>query len=318
MAGAEYTRGPAADRAPAPVRAPAVVVVGAASRDIAATDPRGWRLGGGVAYGALTLARLGLATAALVGVDEAAAGASELDLLRLAGVDLQLVPLAHGPVFDNVERLGGRIQTCLDAGSPLPAAALPAAWAGSPGWMLVPVAGEIDDGWAAVPPATARVTLGWQGLLRLLEPGRQVERRAPQPSALLRRAEIVGVSRHDLDHRLSLAALQAMLDPGAQLVVTAGHDGGILFRGGGPGRVPRLSTYQALPSRGEVDPTGAGDTFLAALVAARLAAGAAPGDPIDGRQLRVAAAAASLVVEGIGLKGVPDLAAVACRLAGPS
>ena len=38
--------------------APDVVVVGAAARDIAPDDPRGWRLGGGVSYSALTTARL--------------------------------------------------------------------------------------------------------------------------------------------------------------------------------------------------------------------------------------------------------------------
>ena len=37
-----------------------VVVVGAACRDVAGNDRRGWRLGGGVTYSALTIARLGL------------------------------------------------------------------------------------------------------------------------------------------------------------------------------------------------------------------------------------------------------------------
>ena len=34
---------------------PVVVVVGAACRDLVHDDPRGWRLGGGVTYAALTL-----------------------------------------------------------------------------------------------------------------------------------------------------------------------------------------------------------------------------------------------------------------------
>ena len=38
-------------------------------------DPRGWRLGGGVTYAALTTARLGLRTAAYIGVDDAGAPA---------------------------------------------------------------------------------------------------------------------------------------------------------------------------------------------------------------------------------------------------
>ena len=52
------------------------------------TIPRGWRLGGGVTYAALTTARLGLRTAAVVGVDREASRAHELDAMRDAGVDI--------------------------------------------------------------------------------------------------------------------------------------------------------------------------------------------------------------------------------------
>src|SRR5438552_10986343 len=93
---------------------PTVVVVGAAARDLVDDDPRGWRLGGGVAYSALTTAQLGLPTAAIVGVDGEAAAADELELLRDAGVEVHLVPLAHGPVFVNIERSEGRLQLCGD------------------------------------------------------------------------------------------------------------------------------------------------------------------------------------------------------------
>ena len=78
-----------------------VVHVGSACRDVVPEDPRGWRLGGGVTYASLTTARLGLRTAAIVGVDATAATASELDMLRDAGVDLLLVPLDEGPIFHN-------------------------------------------------------------------------------------------------------------------------------------------------------------------------------------------------------------------------
>ena len=50
-----------------------VVVVGAATRDLTSDDPRGWRLGGAAPYASLTLARLGLRVAALIGADEEAA-----------------------------------------------------------------------------------------------------------------------------------------------------------------------------------------------------------------------------------------------------
>src|SRR5258706_15608584 len=88
------------------------LVIGAASRDLTADDARGWRLGGAVAYAGLTLARLGIATRLLVGVDGIAASASELDLLRAAGADLEPVRLARGPVFQNIEMAAGRRQRC--------------------------------------------------------------------------------------------------------------------------------------------------------------------------------------------------------------
>ena len=75
-----------------------VVHVGSACRDVAPDDPRGWRLGGGVTYAALTTARLGLRTAAVVGVDALASTARELDDLRDAGVDILRVDLPEGPM----------------------------------------------------------------------------------------------------------------------------------------------------------------------------------------------------------------------------
>src|SRR5690349_17239222 len=132
---------------------PTVVVVGAAARDLVDDDPRGWRLGGGVSYSALVTARLGLPTGALIGVDEEAAGAPELDLLREAGVDVRLVELAHGPVFVNIERPEGRHQLCEDRSDPVPVDAVPDEWRAAPGWILAPVAAELPPAWATLPGA---------------------------------------------------------------------------------------------------------------------------------------------------------------------
>ena len=148
-----------------------VVHVGSASRDIADDDPRGWRLGGGVTYAALATARLGLRTAAVVGVDALSRTARELDTLRDSGVDLLLVELAAAPVFRNLETSEGRVQTALVAGVPLPVVPVPDSWRGATGWSLVPVAGEVGDGWLAPIPETAIVGVGWQGLLRHLADG---------------------------------------------------------------------------------------------------------------------------------------------------
>jgi sugar/nucleoside kinase (ribokinase family) len=290
-----------------------VLHVGSACRDIDLDDPRGWRLGGGVTFAALTTARLGLRTAAVVGVDGAARLAHEFDDLRAAGVDLLFVPLDEGPVYHNVETPAGRVQTCIAPGVPLPIPMLPESWAAASAWSMVPVAGEIGDAWAAVVPESAFVGVAWQGLLRRLVAGERVTPRPPEPSALIRRADLVGVSHHDLERRTALVELVGLLHVGAQLLVTRGDHGGLLVTVGPDGPVTTLR-YLPTTTYREVDPTGAGDTFLAALLATairpNLAGRHRSRRPLD---LRFAAAAGSLVVEGPGLSAVPDRAAVNVR-----
>jgi sugar/nucleoside kinase (ribokinase family) len=316
---------------------PEVVVVGSACRDIASDDPRGWRLGGSVTYAALATARLGVRTAAIIGLDPPAFEAHELELLRRAGADVLRVPLPRGPVFLNVDTPGGRVQTCVDPGHPLPLGALPGAWRGVRAWVLAPVAGELDDAWADQIPADAYVALGWQGLLRTLRAGALVTRRAPAPGRLVRRADLVSLSEHDVEPGTSLEDLAACLHPGAWLVVTNGVAGGLLadVTAGG---VERVARYLAIAAEREVDATGAGDTFFAALLASVVrptpdaarsrAGGCAAGDAPPGEarpgearpvpNLRFAAATASFAVEGLGLEALPDRAAVLRRLAGPA
>lgn len=290
-----------------------VVVVGSAARDVVRDDPRGWRLGGGVTYGGLTLARLGLPTRVLVGVDPLAAEAEELTALREAGADVRLVRLARTPIFENVETPDGRIQTCLEPGDPLPVDALPPDWRSAGAWLMGPVANELSDAWAAVPAPDALVAFGWQGILRHLPRGGRVRRRPPAVSELLRRSDIVGVSRHDVDPATPLEQLWHLLAPSATLLVTEGNLGGWEIRLSGGEPVGRRH-YPAIPARAEVDPTGAGDVFLAAYLAAQVR-GPVSGSERHGSDLRLAAAAASLSVEGLGLGGVPSLAAVTRRVA---
>lgn len=308
--------------APGPVDAPVVdssgdvpqvVVVGVASRDIVSDDRRGWRLGGGVTYAALVLARLGLRTGALMGVDGPASRALELDLLRIAGVDLRLVELDRGPVFENVETEHGRIQRALSPSDRVLPPALPEAWREAPGWMLAPVAGEVDAAWAEALPDEALVALGWQGLLRDLEADGTVRRLDPAPSALLARADLVGVSRDDLDPAFDLADLTGLLRPGAELIVTAGRRGGLAVAVG-PDGPAGLRQYRSIESARVVDPVGAGDSFLAGVFAARLEPRLVGGRREGAWDLRLGSAIASLVVEGLGLAGVPERPAVSARL----
>ena len=292
-----------------------VVHVGSAARDIAPDDPRGWRLGGGVTYAALTTAKLGLRTAAVVGVDREAATAHELDGLRAAGVDILPVDLPEGPIFHNIETPQGRRQVSMAAGVPVRPVALPSSWMASRAWSLVPVADEVPDDWSDVIPADATVGVAWQGMLRRLVPGGDVERVAPGERAILRRADLVGLSHLDVAKGTSLGELSGFLHPGARLLVTQGGHGGLLVTTGVDGPVEVLR-YLPTPTDHEVDPTGAGDTFLAALLAVlvRPSVAGSPGRS-PARALRFAAAAGSLAVEDVGLAGVPDRTSVLIRRA---
>ena len=293
---------------------PAVVVLGAASRDVSRDDPRGWRLGGGVTYGALTLANLGLRVGALIGVDEAASTAGELDMLRDAGVDVRLVRLEHGPVFENIETPNGRVQMALSGSDPVDPRQLPIEWRAAGGWFVGGVAEELSDDWADVFPTAALVATGWQGLIREIVPGERVIRRRPTVRALVSRADLVGVSRDDLDPTALLNDLCRLIRPGATLALTHGARGGIAMTATTSG-ARGMRWWPSLRPDAVIDPTGAGDVFLATLLAARLEPRLLGGRKDLHLDLRLGAAAASLVLERQGLLGVPDRESLRRRVA---
>jgi sugar/nucleoside kinase (ribokinase family) len=293
------------------MQAPDVVVVGSATRDLSEHDPRGWMLGGGVTFGALALARLGLRTGVVLGLDAEAATARELDLIRDAGAEIVEVPLANGPVFTNVETLAGRIQTCGSLSDAVPVEALPAGWEAAPAWVFAPIASELPDDWIDVPAAEACVAFAWQGILRNLAPGERVTPKQPGPSPFLERADVLAFSRHDVPGELQLRDLGAWLGDECDVLLTAGLLGGMLIRFRG-GRITRARAYPSIPSLAEIDPTGAGDTMLAGLVAARLVAGDEA--ELGGRDVYMGAAASSLLVEGPGMNSVPTYAQLLARV----
>lgn len=294
--------------------APQIVIVGAASRDIDRDDPRGWRLGGSVTYGALLAARLGARVGALIGSDgEAAAHGHELDLLRLAGVDVRRVPLARGPVFDNVQTPHGRQQYGFAASDQMPPDALPEAWRDAPAFLLAPVADEIPPSWADVPRADARVAVGWQGLLRRIDPGQRVVALPARPGPLLARSDVGSVSVEDLrcgGDRLDLLLPRV----GQELTITDDEHGSLYVRRERGGL--RMRRLPAVPVRRTVDTTGAGDAFHTTWFLGQLADGPFGSEPPSRwRALHLAAVVGSLAVETYGLAGVPDRAMTALRIA---
>jgi sugar/nucleoside kinase (ribokinase family) len=154
------------------------------------------------------------------------------------------------------------------------------------------------------------VALGFQGVLRRLVAGEVIRPAPPGPSPLVSAARIAAVSREEVAPETRPEDLAALLAPDSILAWTESADGGWLLGRAADGAVLPPRRYPAIPSDHVVDPTGAGDVFLAALLAATLRpelAGAYDAPTF-------AAAAGSLAVEGPGLAGVPDLAAVRRRL----
>jgi sugar/nucleoside kinase (ribokinase family) len=286
-----------------------LVVIGAASRDVAGDDLRGWRLGGAATYCSLAAARLGLRVGCLLGVDQKALDEAdgEIEMLALADVRLSLVPLGQGPVFENIERDGHRRQRWLSKSDQIMVGALPDEWRSAPAWLLAPVAAELGEEWAAAIPAGSAIGLSWQGLLREFGDDGWVKRAQPQRSALLEAAGLVVASVHDLAGNAEFARLRT-LAANAAIVLTAGDGGGVALQCG------RLLRYRAAPAERVVDATGAGDVFLAALMTAWILTG----DLATPETLRFAAAAGSCAVEGIGLSGVPTRSLVAARLRAPT
>jgi sugar/nucleoside kinase (ribokinase family) len=288
-------------------------VVGAAARDIDATDRRGWRLGGGVSYGALLAGRLGVRTAALIGLDAPARRAPELDLMRLAGVDLEVVPLERGPLFDNIETPSGRRQVSQGVSDPVPPERLPDGWRAAQAFLLAPVAGELDETWAAVLPAESLVALSWQGLLRELAVGLPVVHLPARPHPLVTRADLIGVSREDLRAAGAELLAELIARTGQEAALTAGEQGALHLRRAESGF--RMRRVPAVPARRVGDLVGAGDAFLTTWLAALLRDGPFGAQPATTpRALYLAAVVASLTTEGRGLPGLPDAAATRQRL----
>jgi 1D-myo-inositol 3-kinase len=270
---------------------PDFLVVGHIVKDI---YPGSWRLGGAAAYATVCAQRLGLTAAAVT------ACAPDLSPAEaIPQIQWHVVASISTTTFENRTVGGKREQQVLDLGTPIGPGHLPGAWLDAPIVLLAPVLGDVDPDMGRLFPESSLVGLGAQGWLRRLESGRVFPGRVdPEDEWLV--GDVVFASVEDLEDPDEAAAWQARVPI---VVLTRGAGGCTVWSGSGRHDIPAFGAR-------EVDATGAGDVFAAAFLV-RLRE---TGDALDAA--RFASAAASLLVQGVGIDSVPMREQVEALLAG--
>jgi sugar/nucleoside kinase (ribokinase family) len=221
------------------------------------------------------------------------------------GIEVHRVASEKTTQMRNVYPDGGRREQWVpQRAETLTAEHLPDAWRDSRIVLLGPVAGEIDASVAGAFSEETLVGAGAQGWLREVGSDKRVRPVSPDEwhaEAVLRHVNALFLSDEDLlleDAPSALAEWSELVDV---LAFTRGYGGADICAGG---EWRRFDAYPADP----IDLTGAGDTFAAGFLA-RYAKTAAPWEAT-----RYGACAASLVIEGVGVDGVPTKEAIAERL----
>jgi len=258
---------------------PDILLMGHIVKDI---TPRGWRLGGTVAYAAAQAARLGLDVAAVTSCSPDVSPAEALPMAHW-----HVVPSAATTSFDNRYTDGRREQWVTDVARALGPAHIPPAWCRAPLVLLGPVCGELDPEVGTLFPPTSHVGLCAQGWLRRLEDGKVVAGQV-EPDAAWLVGDTVFVSKEDVDDPEGVAVWQRHVPT---VILTRGARGCTVWDAGGRHDIDAFDVE-------EVDATGAGDVFAAAyMVRIR-----ETGDTLSAA--RFASAAAALSVRGAGIEAV--------------
>lgn len=258
--------------------------------------PGGPRLGGAAAFAGLVAHRFGVPAAILTAVD---AAFPYLD--ALAGIAVNRVRSRDRTRFRNRYRSdGSREQTILSRAAVIPESGIRRAVTELPPGSAVlyaPVADELG-GRDALPRPRGRGALAGaapQGLIRRWDAAGRVSTHW-SALALGRLAGLDFLSLSETEFPEG-GGLDAPL-----VAVTRGRHGAVLRRS-------RFPAVEIPPSPGaEVDPTGAGDVFAAALFIGLWSAMPAE------RAARLAAAAAAISIESPGTEGIPTLEEANARL----
>ncbi len=228
---------------------PDYLLVGHIAHDV---TPQGPRLGGTVSYGAYTAAAFGLRVGILTSTQP------NEPLLRDLPPNVQVVsiPAERTTTFDNQYTSSGRTQYLYHRALTLTPDMLPDSWRAAKLVHLGPICYEVTPEFVNA-FGHDRICITPQGFMRKREPDGLITTipwlEAPD---VLPHARLTVLSEEDIRHDPGLETVFAELSP--LLVVTRAAQGGTFYIQGAQ------RGYTAYPAQ-QVDPTGAGDVFAAAL-----------------------------------------------------
>lgn len=257
------------------------LVVGHVAHDL---TPEGPRLGGTVAYAALTARALGYR----VGIVTSSGPETSLDILN--GIPIFLIASPRSTTYENIYTTQGRIQYVRAQSTRLDLSDVPDVWKKSSIVHLGPIANEVDS---VLPKdfSPALVGLTPQGWMRQWDAeGRVSPTQWKDSESALGQAGAVVLSREDMGGDDEL--IEHMAGQTKILAVTEASAGCVLYWHGDRRR------FHA-PKVDEVDATGAGDVFAAAFFTRLFSTR----DPWEAA--RFATVIASHSVTRVGLTGMP-------------
>lgn len=264
-----------------PVEPVDYLVIGHLTEDV---TPAGLRLGGTAAFSALTARALGLRVGVMTAVS------AKTSLKPLEGVLVVNTPSPHTTTFENKNTANGRSQILHHQAASISLENLPESWRSAPIVHFGPVAEELNaNAVEYFSPSVLGITP--QGWMRAWNgDGRVSARKWEAAEKVLPQAGAVVISREDVGGDEEL--IETMAHHTRLLAVTEGPAGAVLYWNGDRRR------FRA-PDVVEVDGTGAGDIFAAALFIRLYATR----DPWE--STRFATQLASRSVTRIGLDGIP-------------
>lgn len=261
----------------------------------------GTRVGGTVSFGGVTAVKLGAKVRVVTAV-------AERDRDRVAArygdADFIWVETPVTTIYENIYLPDGRVQYCHELASPVAVELIPPSWLESDIFHMAPLTGEVPASLAAAIADSALVGVTPQGWLRhRAADGLITAKLWDECEQILDRADILVLSEHDPRDR---AELERYMRPVRYGIVTRSISGADIFEYG-----KHLTHVPAFPAK-ELDPTGAGDCYAAAVFLEFHRSGDIA------HACRYASAAAAFQVEKPGLDGIVGEAQVRERMQGPT